>query len=209
MKSATICSLALAAAGMGSFGTGYADDGSWELRLRGLYMHTANKSDAIPGLAPSDAIHVNSKWLPDLDVEYRFTPYWSSELVLTYPQTQDVTVSGTPIGTFRHLPPVLTVKYNFLPQSAFQPYVGVGLNLTLISNVNLAVPGVGRLRLDSSSVGPALQVGFDYQLDHGWYANADLKWAKLGSDLGLVGVGKVSTLHIDPLLFGLGIGYRF
>ena len=107
------------------------------------------------------------------------------------------------------LPPVLTAKYNFLPQSAFQPYVGVGLNLTLISNVKLAVPGVGRLTLDSNSVGPALQVGFDYQLDQNWYANADFKWVKLGSDLGLVGVGKVSTLHIDPLLFGLGIGYRF
>jgi outer membrane protein W len=35
------------------------------------------------------------------------------------------------------------------------------------------------------------------------------KWFKLGSDLDLTGVGKVSTLHADPFLLGIGIGYRF
>jgi hypothetical protein len=54
-------------------------------------------------VAPRDAIHINDKWLPDLDFEYFFTPYWSTELVLTYPQSQTVTVSGTPIGSFKHL----------------------------------------------------------------------------------------------------------
>ncbi len=203
--SVVLAALAVAA----TFSTAYADDGPWEVRLRGVYLDPANKSDAIPGLAPQDSIHINSKALPDVNFEYFFTPNWSSELILTYPQTQTVTVSGTPIGTFKHLPPILTAKYNFLPQQDFQPYVGVGVNLTLISNVNLAVPGVGKLGLNSSSVGPALQVGFDYRIAPQWYLNADVKWAKLGSDLDLVGVGKVSTLHLDPFLFGVGIGYRF
>ena len=192
------------------------DDGPFEVRLRAVYLDPANKSDAIPALAvPSDAIHVNSKVLPDVDLEYFFTPHWSSELILTYPQLQTVTIEKsalggpTQIGTFRHLPPILTAKYNFLPQNDFQPYVGVGVNLTLISKVDLAVPTVGKLTLDSSSVGPALQAGFDYRIAKHWYLNADVKWAKIGSDLGLVGVGKVSTVHVDPFLFGVGIGYRF
>jgi outer membrane protein len=187
----------------------HAEDGPWEVRLRGDYVDPANQSDAIPGLAPRDAIHINAKWLPDLDVEYFFTPFWSAELVLTYPQRQTVTVAGTPIGTFKHLPPVLTVKYDFLPGASFQPYLGAGLNLTVISNVDLAVPGVGRLSLDSTSVGPALQAGFDYRLADHWYLNADAKWFQLGSDLKLAGVGKVSHLNVDPFLFGVGIGYRF
>ncbi len=186
-----------------------ADDESWEVRLRAVYLDPANKSDAIPGLAPENAIHINSKVLPDLDLEYFFTPHLSSELVLTYPQSQTVTVSGTAIGTFKHLPPVLTLKYNFLPGGTFQPYLGAGLNFTIISDVNLTVPGVGALKLNSTSVGPALQAGFDYKLQDHWYLNADVKWAKLGSDLDLVGVGRVSTVHIDPFLFGLGVGYRF
>ena len=191
------------------FGSARADDGPWEVRLRGVYLATANKSDAIQGLAAQDAIHVNDKWLPDLDFEYFFTPHWSTELVLTYPQSQTVTVSGTPIGTFKHLPPILTAKYDFLPGQDFQPYVGAGINITVISDVNLAVPGVGPLYLKSPSVGPALQTGFDYKIRDHWYLNADVKWTKIGSDVALAGGTRVSTVHIDPFLFGIGFGYRF
>jgi outer membrane protein len=93
------------------------------------------------------------------------------------------------IGTFKHLPPTLTAKYNFLPGHTFQPYVAAGLNFTLISDVRLNVPTVGRLDLDNNSVGPAAQAGFDYRLAEHWY--------------------KISAARIDPWLFGIGIGYRF
>ena len=186
-----------------------ADEGPFEIRVRAVYLDFAQKSDAIPSLSvPSDAITVNKKWIPDLDLEYFFTPSWSSELVLTYPQSQTVSVAGTDIGTFKHLPPTLTVKYNFLPDQDFRPYVGVGVNLTFISNVNLAVPGVGALDLDSTSVGVAGQVGFDYKIANHWFVNVDAKWVQLGSDVKFDGT-KISTVHLDPWLLGVGVGYRF
>jgi outer membrane protein len=210
MNIRSLSTLSLSALSMAiAFSTARADDEAWEVRLRGVYLDPANKSDAIPGLAPENAIHINDKWLPDLDFEYFFTPNWSTELVLTYPQSQNVTVSGTPIGTFKHLPPILTAKYDFLPGRDFQPYVGAGINVTVISDVNLAVPGVGDLKLDSTSVGPALQAGFDYKLQDHWYLNADVKWAEIASDVYLAGGARVSTVHIDPFLFGIGVGYRF
>jgi len=192
-----------------AFSSVRADDDPWEVRLRGVFLDPADKSDAIPGLAPKNAIHINDKWLPDLDFEYFFAPNWSTELVLTYPQKQTVSVSGTDIGTFKHLPPVLTAKYDFLPGKDFQPYIGVGVNLTIISDVNLNVPGVGGLKLNSTSIGPAAQAGFDYKVADHWYLNADVKWVELQSGVYLAGGPKVSTVHIDPLLFGVGVGYRF
>lgn len=192
-----------------------ADDGSWEVRLRALRLVMAQNSDAIPGLAvPDDAIHVNDKWIPDIDIEHFFTPHFSSELVLTYPQKQTVTVEksalGGPanIGTFRHLPPTLTAKYNFLPGAVFQPYVGAGINITYISDVNLTVPTVGRLDLDRWSFGPAVQLGFDYRIADGWFVNADAKWAMLRSDVKFQGT-KISEVRLDPFLLSVGIGYRF
>lgn len=192
-----------------------AADGTWEVRVRALNLDTRNKSDAVPALAiPDDAIHVNSKWLPDIDIEHFFTPHWSSELVLTYPQKQTVTVEksalGGPvsIGTFKHLPPTLTVKYNFLPESDWQPYVGAGVNATLISDVNLTVPTVGRLDLDRWSFGPAVQAGFDYKVADHWFVNADFKWAMIRSDIKFQGT-KISEARLDPFLFGVGVGYRF
>jgi outer membrane protein len=194
-----------------------SDEGPWVVRLRGVYLDLANKSDAIPSLGvPSDAIHINSKWLPDLDVEYFFTSHWSSELVLTYPQSQTVTVEKsalggrTVLGSFKHLPPVLTAKYNFMPDATFRPYVGLGVNLTIIWDTNLSVPTSPAipLSLNSTSVGVAGQAGFDVKLADHWFVNADVKWAKLGSDV-KAGGNTVSTVHLDPWLFGLGIGYRF
>jgi outer membrane protein len=202
--------LAMTALGAATaFNTARADDDNWEVRLRGVYLDPAQKSDAIGALSvPQDAIHINGKWLPDVDFEYFFTPNWSAELVLTYPQSQTVTVEGNSIGTFKHLPPVLTAKYNFLPKEDFQPYLGVGVNLTIISDVNLGVPKVGQLTLNSTSVGAAVQAGFDYKLGDQWYLNADVKWFTLGSDVDLAG-NRVTTVHIDPFLFGVGVGYRF
>ncbi len=192
-----------------------ADEGPFEVRLRAIYLDPANNSDAIPALAvPENAIHINSKVLPDIDFEYFVTPAWSSELVLTYPQSQTVTIEksalGGPvvIGTFKHLPPVLTVKYNFNPGGDFRPYIGAGVNFTLLSDVRLAVPGVGALELSRTSVGPAAQGGFDYKLADHWFANVDIKWAMLRADVKLNSV-KVSQVDVDPLLFGVGVGYRF
>jgi outer membrane protein len=187
-----------------------ADDGPWEVRLRGVYLDIAQKSDAIPSLGvPENDITVNKIWLPDLDFEYFVTPNWSTELVLSYPQSQNVSLGGTQIGTFKRLPPVLTAKYDFLPNQDFQPYVGVGLMVAIKSDVNIVVPGVSRLYLNPTSVGPVVQAGFDYKVMDHWYLNADIKWAKIASDLDLPGGTKISTLHLDPFLFGIGIGYRF
>jgi len=210
MRLGLLAALALSTLGaVVTFSSARADDGPWEVRLRGVYLAAAQQSDAIKGLVPANAITINDKWLPDLDIEYFLLPHWSTELVLTYPQTQNVYVEGTKIGTFKHLPPVLTAKYDFLPGENFQPYVGAGVNVTIISDVNLNVPGVSALKLNSTSVGPALQLGFDYKIQDRWYMNLDVKWVKLVSNVYLPGQVRISNVQLNPFLFGLGFGYRF
>jgi outer membrane protein len=210
-----IVTTAVVAAMMSALSTARADDGRWEVRLRADYLSMADKSDAFAPLKiPENAIHVNSKWIPDLDFEYYFAPHWSSELVLTYPQVQEVTVEKsalggpTNIGSFRHLPPTVTVKYGFLPDSDIRPYVGAGVNLTLIYDDDLVVPTVGRLDLNHISVGPAVQAGLDWKVAPQWFVNADVKWAMLRSDVKFEGT-QISQARLDPLMLGIGIGYRF
>lgn len=197
--------------------TATADETPWEARVRAVYLDPANKSDAIPALAvPSDAVHINSKVLPEFDFEYFFAPAWSSELILTYPQSQRVTVEksalGGPaaIGTFKHLPPILTLKYNLSPGGDFRPYVGAGVNFTLLSDVRLAVPTAPPMALELSrfSVGPAVQGGFDYKVADHWFANADVKWAMLRAKLKFDS-STIATLRVDPVLFAVGVGYRW
>jgi len=165
---------------------------------------------------PADAIHINSKTFPEIDFEYFITPSWSSELILTYPQSQTVTVEssalGGPanIGTFKHLPPILTLKYNFIPGGDFRPYIGAGVNFTLLSDVRLAVPTAPPMALELSrtSVGPAVQGGFDYKMADHWFANADVKWAMLRADVKFDSQ-TLAQVRVDPLLVAVGLGYRW
>jgi len=186
-----------------------------EIRLRGIYVAPANDSDAYAPLQiPEDPIYVNDKWIPEFDKTYFFTPHWPSELVLTYPQDQTVTLEQSALGgpattgTFKHLPPPLTLKYNVMPGQVFQAYLGAGPNVTSIMDVDLQVPTVARLTLEHTSVGPAAQSGFDYQLAEHWYFNMDAKLLMPRSDVQFDAV-KISQSRIDSVLLGVGFGYRF
>jgi len=189
----------------------HAQGGPLLVRLRGVHIAPADKSDAITALGvPADAIHVRSKTIPEVDFTYFLTKHVAAELVLTYPQKHDVELSGTKLGTFKHLPPVLSLQYHIVPEGTFQPYLGVGVNLTLISAVDLAVPGVGALDLEGSSVGVSGQAGFDIKLGDKLFLNGDLKYVTLRSDVKLAASGqKVSAVQVDPWLISVGLGYRF
>lgn len=189
----------------GSLGTACAADSPWQIRARVLHLDPANKSDPIGGVGAGDQISVSNKTIPEIDISYFFTPNWAAELVLTVPQKHDVSLSGTEIGTFKHLPPSLLLQYHFTPDAQFSPYVGAGLNYTRIFSVKLLN---GAADLENSSTGLALQAGFDVKIDKNWSFNVDVKKIQIRSDVLVNGV-KVSSVKVDPLLFGVGLGYRF
>jgi outer membrane protein len=196
-------------------GNAVAAEGNWLVRGRAVYLDMKTKSDAtsgpLAGVLPADTIAISDEWIPEVDISYFFSRNWAAELILTYPQKHDVTINALGIGNignFKHLPPTLLLQYHFLPEGQFRPYAGVGINYTRFSSVNLVVPGVGALDLESSSFGPAIQAGLDIKLDGQWFLNFDIKKIQIRSDLYLAGA-KVSTLKPDPLAMGVGLGYRF
>ncbi|HEY0587929.1 MAG TPA: OmpW family outer membrane protein [Pseudoduganella sp.] len=182
-----------------------AQETPWQVRARAVHINPADKSDPIAGVGPSDLITVSSKTIPEVDISYFFTPNISAELVLTYPQKHDVYLDGESIGTFKHLPPTLLAQYHFTPSSQVSPYVGIGVNWTTFSK-NKILGGQGSLEHDS--FGLALQAGLDYKLDKNWSLNLDIKKVQIRSDVLLAGT-KVSKVKVDPVLFGVGVGYRF
>ena len=174
-------------------------EGPWLVRARAVHLDSANGDNTGLGLS------MNNKWIPEADISYFFTPNLALELVLTVPQKQTLTSSAlnAKVGTFKHLPPTLLAQYHF-PMTGFKPYVGAGINYTRFSSVDLA-PGV---TMDKDSWGPALQVGVDIPLTKGLYLNLDLKKVVIRTDVKVAGA-KVGEFKADPLLFGVGLGWRF
>jgi outer membrane protein len=178
-----------------------AADGPWMVRGRVLSFQADITND--PAVAGAK-VEVDNTVFPEVDFTYFFTKNIAAELILTYPQKLDVTLEGTKIGSLKALPPTLTVQYHFMPDATFRPYVGVGVNVTLISSVDLP-SGVD---VDSSSVGPAVQIGADVKMADKWFLNFDLKKVYIKTDVTVSGA-KLTTLKIDPLLASVGVGYRF
>lgn len=188
-----------------------AEKGDWLVRARAVNIQPENKSDPIPALGvPTDAITVSDKLIPEVDVSYFVTKNIALELILTYPQKLNVSLSGTAIGSGKVLPPTLTVQYHFIPDGKFRPYLGAGVNYTRFSSVSLNVPGVGALDLDKDSWGGALQAGFDVEVDKTTFINFDIKKIYIDSDVKLSATGtKVSGIKLSPVVVGVGFGWKF
>lgn len=186
--------------------------GPWTARVRATYLEMADKSDAFSALGinfGADAVDINSKWIPEFDVSYAFSKNLSAELVLTIPQKQEVRLAGVGhLGSFKHLPPTLLAQYNFAPTGKVQPYVGAGLNFTLIFDRDLKVANVP-LDLEDTSAGLAAQAGINFDLGNGMHLNVDVKKAQLRSDVLVKGGPKLTTAKLDPWLFSVGLGWSF
>lgn len=179
-----------------------AEGGDWLIRARAVNLNPSASSSPVAG------VDVEQRWIPEVDISYFVTRNLALELILTYPQKHDVTLNGVNIGSVRHLPPTLTLQYHFLPEAQFRPYLGAGINYTRFSNVSLNVPGVGALGMERSSTGLALQAGLDIALGKNLVLNLDVKKIKMDADLS-TGAGFLSKLTIDPLLVGVGLGWKF
>jgi outer membrane protein len=157
-------------------------------------------------------IQVNDSVSPEFDLSYFVTDHIAiegetgvSHSTLTAEDTQ---LGNAAIGKVWSAPAVLVAQYHLLPHSRFNPYLGAGIAVLPYFGEQPAGGLVQQLSV-RSEVGAALQAGFDYRFADHWYGNVDLKQLFVASyasvDNGLI----TSTGHVNPLIVGLGIGYKF
>ena len=191
--------LIAAAVGMLVAGSVAAQESPWLVRARAVNLNMANKDSTGLGLT------VNDKTIGEVDVTYFLNKNVAAELILSLPQKQVVhsSVLNADAGTFKHLPPTLTLQYHFTNFSSFKPYVGAGVNYTKITADKLSP-----YSLDSQSFGAAFQAGVDVPLTKQVSLNFDVKKVYIQTDVYSSGT-KAGTLKLDPVLVGVGVGYRF
>lgn len=193
IAAAVLCSLVSGAAFAAE------QEGSWMVRARAVNLNSANTDSTGLGLT------INNKVIPEVDISYFYNKNVAVELILTVPQEHNLESKGTKIGTVEHLPPTLLLQYHFDSNGGVKPYIGAGVNYTRFTRTDILG---GAATLDKDSWGGALQVGVDIPLSKGLYLNVDLKKVYIKSNV-YVGTANAGDFKVDPVLFGIGLGWRF
>ena len=178
----------------------FAERDPWTVRAG---VHNIDPAGGTSHTAAGD-VNVKSKVGPTLNLDYRVCHNLTIDVLGALPFTQDIKINGNVVGSTRHLPPTLTLQYHPLPDAAFDPFVGAGLNRTFFFNESL--PGAN-LQL-SNTWGYTVQGGVDWKFAPSWVAGVDLRYIQIEPNASANGtpIGKVK---IDPLAYGLSVGYRF
>lgn len=155
-----------------------------------------------------------------LNFAFMLTDHFALELLAATPFSHDVGVKGLGgldgrLGSIRHLPPTVSaIWYPLQPGSAFQPYLGGGVNYTFFFDEGLSSRaernGFDGLELDDSW-GLAVQLGADYMLTDKLMLNAQMRYIDIDTEgsTSLGGAAVDVDVEVDPLVYMLGLGYRF
>ncbi|WAE53366.1 OmpW family outer membrane protein [Stutzerimonas frequens] len=165
---------------------------------------------------------LNSDTQLGLNFAYMVTDKVGIELLAATPFTHDVGtkgLGGLKLGELKHLPPTLSVIYYPLEKaSAFQPYVGAGINYTWFFDDKLTSEaensGLQLRGLDmKDSWGLAAQVGMDYMLTDNLMLNAQVRYIDIdttGTTYSEAADAKIKVdVDVDPFVYMVGLGYKF
>lgn len=166
----------------------------------------------IPG---ADAKSSNSTTIAG-GITYQLSPNWSGEFAGGIPPTTTISGKGTlasanTIGKITYAPAVFSVRFNLFPDTPIQPYIGAGINWTIIMNTKDGFVQNFKAR---NAIGPVIQLGFEVPMNKKLSLVVDAKkiWisTKAKGNLPSLG-GSYATADIDisPLVSMVGLSYKF
>jgi outer membrane protein len=185
---------------------------------------SGNIDHAVLGKVAGSGATLNSDTQLGLNFAYMVTDNFGIELLAATPFSHDVGVKGMPgafaglngkLGSLKHLPPTISAVYYPLDKSsAFQPYVGVGINYTWFFDTELSseAEAKGFRGLDmKDSWGLAGQIGMDYMLTDNLMLNAQVRYIDIDTTgtTHLAGDKVKVDVDVDPFVYMVGLGYKF
>jgi len=226
MKNVSKISL-LAAAMLVSGAASAYEAGDWIVR-GGVVMVDPNADSSSLNVEGSrlDGTHVDVDEDTQLllNVTYMASEHVGVELLAASPFEHTVKTDGlgkyglqdVDLGKIKHLPPTLTALwYPMAGSSAFQPFIGLGVNYTVFFDEDVSgeaqnALGADNLKLDDSW-GLAGRIGMDFMINDCWSLHAGAYYLDISTEAEVdtaLGTAKVDV-DVDPWVYTLGVGYRF
>lgn len=195
-----------------------AQPGDFAGKAAGTFMIRGRLLDVFPLNSDSSVsvigghVAAGSSVTPEVDFSYFLTDNIALELIAATTR-HSVKVKGSALGDVAVgnvwvLPPALTLQYHFMPKERFSPYLGAGINYTVFYSPKPAGGAVTKLGFENN-VGGVLQAGFDYNISGHTFVNVDVKQFFLSTTAKVNGGAIKAKTDLNPLVVGVGLGYRF
>lgn len=170
----------------------------------GIGVHSVNPQGGTSTTA-AGGISVGDNIRPTLTFEYFVADRVGIEVLAAWPFEHDIKINGAKAGKTKHLPPVISLQYHFVNQSAATPFVGLGINYTTFFDDTLT--GGPSLSL-KDSWGLAAHAGVDFKISEAGSLRFDVRYIDIQTDVKVAG-GKIGKVDIDPFVFGMAYVHRF
>lgn len=215
--------VALLAVGLISSANAY-EAGDFIVRA-GAAMVDPNESSGTvspAAISPAGEVGIDSDVQLGLTGTYMFTDSIGLELLAATPFTHTISLEGDLAGlgslaTAKHLPPTISLQYFFNNDSSFTPYIGAGVNYTMMLETEITSNGeavLGSLGITDTSidaddsVGLSLQAGLDMALTDNIILGAAVWYMDIETEIEVANAVKVE-LDIDPWVYMVSVGYKF
>ncbi len=148
-------------------------------------------------------------------VGYRFSDRFSVVAIGGLPPTTTVKgtgpLDGVTVGEVTYGPLIVAANYHIPLQGRFQPYIGAGINYTIVFDTE--DDGLSDLKADNA-FGGVVRAGFDYMVNdnNGIYFSADkvfVNTTATGNAVALGGAPVKADIDLDPLIVQFGWVHRF
>lgn len=176
----------------------------YQIRARVIGVIPQENSTVTPLM---DEVDIGNALTGEVDFTYFINSRFSLEVIAALAKHEVRTArTDLDLGDALVVPPTLTLQYRILDEGSFQPYIGAGINYTLLKSSDSRQD----LRVTyRDSFGYALQFGADYMITKNFLVNLDAKYIATRPQAVINGGEVTADIDLNPIIVGAGIGIRF
>lgn len=202
MKQLSVLSLALA---------GLLASGAANAQFYGTLGYSAvNPKSDNGSLAGADA-NVNDDGSLVGSIGYKFNKNVFVDLgTALVPFEHEVSLDGLgTVASLKHRPTVLSLNYQFNAESSVRPFVRVGYGWIAISDEKTEGALTGLDISTGDADGFTYGGGVDFFVNDKVFIRAEVSKLDFDTTVDVESLGNVGTANVDPLVFGVALGYEF
>ena len=193
-----------------------AGDSPWQLRISGLSMNPTGDTVVVPDTGERIAFNAGNGYGFGIDLEYRVSRRLGIDFgVITATPVIDVLIDEVGVISASAKPRITPLyaglNVHLTPDSPLDLYIGPMLAYVIYSSFDLVVDPwfLTEGFVTQNDFGIGVNLGLDIRLgDAGWLFTAAFKYL----DTTLVASPpdeSIGRTDIDPMIFSIGVGYRF